>query len=137
MRAVRFPLVVLACCSWFGIFAQDQNHTVNGFRFYEKLAQRDADYEQSLLLLSNQDESDYWADQRVYERNLGKMNFTSYLVYMKGKKDAYKEHLKSCTHDKPHSELYFQKAKEYLSLSDTDFFSIQNTGKVTQSDIKK
>ncbi|AWX44863.1 hypothetical protein HME9304_01868 [Flagellimonas maritima] len=136
MKAIRFILLVLICSYSLGIVAQQSANSVIGLRFYERLAQRDADYEQSLFLLSNQDESDYWADQENYERHLGKIDFTSYLVYMKSKKDAYAEHLGNCEHKMSHSELYFQKAKAYVSLLDSDYELGKNASKVAQSGIK-
>ncbi|WP_097044658.1 hypothetical protein [Flagellimonas pacifica] len=120
-----------------GAFAQDKAHTKHGLRFYEQLAQRDADYEKSLQLLTHQDESDYWIDQGNFERQLGKSDFASYLAYMKGKKDAYNGHLKTCDHKVPHSELYLQKAKEYLSLTDLEFTMMKDSQKVVRSSIKK
>ncbi len=126
-------MLVFASGCYLGVSAQGDLRMQQGLRFYEKLAQRDADYEQSLQLLSNQDEVDYWMDQRNYERHLGKANFTSYLVYMKGKKDAYNEHLQTCDHKTPHSDLYLEKAKEYLSLSDLEFSLGQNSRKVVLS----
>ncbi len=120
-----------------GAFAQDTARVKHGLRFYEQLAQRDAGYEQTLQLLTHQDESDYWTDQRNFERQLGKSNFSSYLAYMKGKKDAYHKHLKTCGHKTPHSELYLQKAKEYLSMTDMEFSLMQESQKVVQSSVIK
>ena len=64
-------------------------------RFYEDMAERDALSEQALKL-DQQDELDYWHDQENFERELGKSNFTFYLVYMKSKKEAHRKYLQEC-----------------------------------------
>ncbi|WP_133248399.1 hypothetical protein [Flagellimonas aquimarina] len=136
MKSVQTLSLLFTCSFCLSTWAQDVQNN-KGLRFYEKLAKRDASYEQSMQLLGNQDESDYWIDQRNYERHLGKANFTSYLVYMKGKKDAYHEHVQTCDHKYRHSELYLEKAKEYLSLSNSDELLSLKSQNVVQSFTQK
>lgn len=133
MKSVQILTLFFTCSFCLSAWAQNDVQHRKGLRFYERLAERDAHYEQSLQLLGNQDESDYWIDQRNYERHLGKANFTSYLVYMKSKKDAYYEHMQTCNHKHQHSDLYLEKAKEYLSVSNSDNVLSLKTQKVVQS----
>lgn len=133
MKPVQTLTLLFTCCFCLSTWAQNDVQYRKGLRFYEKLAERDADYEQSLQLLGNQDESDYWIDQRNYERHLGKANFTSYLVYMKSKKDAYHEHMQTCEHKYKHSDLYLEKAREYLSVSNSNDILSLKAQKVVQS----
>lgn len=132
MKSVRIFLVLVICGLGTGIQAQADSSMHHGLRFYEKLAQRDAAYEHSFQAITNLDESDYWIDQANFERQLGIANFTSYLIYMKGKKDAYRSHLLECDSSCDHSELYFQKASEYLSSSDFEHL-LERNGKVVDN----
>jgi len=43
---------------------------LNDLLFYERLAQRDAAYEQSVQFSNEQDERDYWNDQKNFEQLL-------------------------------------------------------------------
>ncbi len=126
MKSVRIFAVLFFCGLSTSVQAQTETPTHQGLRFYEKLAQRDAAYEQSLHALTHQDESDYWIDQANYERQLGIANFAAYLIYMKGKKDAYRDYLEGCDGSCNHSELYYQKAAEYLSSSDFEYVLERN-----------
>lgn len=134
MKFVRVHIVIFASCCCLGVFAQEQKH---GLRFYETLAERDAIYERSFQMANHQDEQDYWLDQQNFERHLGTADFTSYLVYMKGKKEAYFNHLQSCNDMCKHSELYFKKAGEYLSSSDFDKLLAPETGEMAQNISKR
>ena len=133
MKFVRIHIVIFAGCCCMGVFAQDKAHAKHGLRFYEQLAQRDASYEHSFQIANHQDEQDYWIDQQNFERHLGTADFTSYLVYMKGKKDAYLNHLQSCDNSCGHSELFFEKVGEYLSSSDFDGLLDTQTGEMVQN----
>ncbi|MCL6267003.1 hypothetical protein [Flagellimonas myxillae] len=136
MKTVRFLLVIFACGLASPAWSQVDTH-VQGLRFYEQLAQRDASYEWGLHKLEALDEQDYWTDQRNYERHLGKANFPAYLAYMKGKKEAYQQHLEQCDGTCVHSRLFLERAKEYLSLSDAEFMSWSPANNVVQHLPKK
>ena len=115
----------------FSVWSQQEGN-VQGLWFYEQLAHRDADYEIELQNINGQDELDYWVDQSNFERHLGKANFPAYLAYMKGEKEAYKSHLQKCNDGCSFSSLYLTKAREYLSLSDSEFLGGYNTDNVAQ-----
>ena len=121
MKTVRILWVIFACSLAFPAWAQ-VDPRVQSLRFYEQLAHRDTQYEVALYTLEGQDQLDYWIDQGNFERQLGKVNFPGYLAYMKGKKKAYQTHLEQCGAQCENSELFFQKAKDYLSVSDDDFW---------------
>ena len=114
------------------VWAQEEGN-VRGLWFYEQLAHRDAAYEIELQNINGQDELDYWADQSDFERHLGKADFPAYLAYMKGKKEAYKSHLQQCNDGCSFSAMYLSKAREYLSLSDSEFLEGYKSGKVVQN----
>lgn len=136
MKTVRFLLVIFACGLAFPAWAQ-VDARVQGLRFYEQLAQRDTKYEIALYSLDSQDQMDYWIDQGNFERQLGKVNFPAYLAYMKGKKEAYQTHLTECDTQCENSELFFQKAKDYLSLSDNDFWKGMKREEMVHNQPKK
>nr|WP_298792167.1 hypothetical protein [uncultured Allomuricauda sp.] len=133
MKFVRIHIIIFASFCGIGVSAQSNPHTKHGLRFYETMAQRDADYEHTFQMMNHQDEQDYWSDQQNFERHLGTADFTSYLIYMKGKKDAYFTHLQNCDDHCLHSELYFKKAGEYLSSSDFDKLLSPKTGEMVQN----
>ncbi|WP_136466819.1 hypothetical protein [Flagellimonas onchidii] len=128
---LHIMIIASFCCA--GALAQDNVHAKFGLRFYEKLAQRDASYEHTFQMANHQDEQDYWNDQQNFERHLGTADFTSYLIYMKGKKEAYFSHLRSCDTTCGHSDLYFKKAGEYLSSADFDKLLEPETEEVVQN----
>lgn len=132
MKFVRIHIIIFASCCGVGVSAQGNSLTKHSLRFYETMAQRDAHYEHSFQMVNHQDEQDYWSDQQNFERHLGTADFASYLVYMKGKKDAYFAHLQSCDNTCAHSELYFKKAGEYLSSSDFDKLISPSTEELVQ-----
>lgn len=131
------PLILFLCFGPF-LLAQQGSVALQNFRFYENLALRDAQYEQTLHTTDLQDEQDYWTDQRNYERQLGTENFAAYLVYMKGKKEAYQLHLQHCSEACAHSGRFFERAHEYLSISDTEYLrQLMETGMVLNTSKKR
>ncbi|MDC6366168.1 MULTISPECIES: hypothetical protein [Flavobacteriaceae] len=135
MKPFKALWILFMCGLSVSTLAQ-QDFNVHGPRFYEQLAHKDAAYEWELQKLSGQDELDYWADQSNFERHLGKANFPAYLAYMKGKKQAYKTYLKGCK-GCSYSTVYLVKAREYLSVSDSEFLARYKTGNVVQNDSGK
>ena len=137
MKAIVTYILIFTGCLGQGILAQEMETVVHGLRFFEMLAQRDADYESSFQMAHAQDEHDYWVDQRNYERHLGKADFTAYLVYMRGKKQAYHRHLQDCDTTCSHSLTYYQRAQEYLSASNTEYFTGEEEFRVVQNLTRK
>lgn len=137
MKAIGTLILIFTACLGQWIMAQEEETMVHSLRFYEKLAQRDADYESSFQMMREQDEQDYWIDQRNYERHLGKANFAAYLVYMRGKKEAYYQHLQHCGSTCVHSPEYYKRAQEYLSASDSEYLVGEKGSGVVQNLSKK
>ncbi len=136
-KGVFFLVLVLLTFS-LPTLAQETPASTLRLRFYEQLAERDAQYEENMAFLSTQDEQDYWNDQEDYERMLGKSNFTLYLVYMKSKKQAYLKYLQNCDGSCERSAMYWSKAREYLSIPDsTDIFEVYPSKLAQSSRLKK
>ncbi|NAY92592.1 hypothetical protein GTQ34_11750 [Muricauda sp. JGD-17] len=130
---VRFLFLLLFASLGPWGFAQQGGAAFQGLRFYEQLALRDAAYEASLHVLTNQDAQDYWIDQRNYERKLGKVNFSAYLAYKRQKKTAYYQHLQNCNTSCGHGPEYYAWAQDYLSSSDFGDILEASKSKVTQN----
>lgn len=89
--------------------------------YYEQRAKEDAQYEQSLVMESDDDEADFWEDRKQYEKDLKKRDRKAYKAYMKGKRDAYAEHAKYCDSHCHHSDHYHHHAHFYYSYHRYDY----------------
>ncbi len=115
------------------MLAQQGGDTFQGLRFYEQLAIRDAAYEASLHTWDDNDSQDYWKDQRDFERNLGKANFTAYLAYKRQKKASYYQLLQDCEGFCNYSPKFYEMAKAYFSSPDFEDILETSRSKVTQN----
>ena len=108
-------------------FAQESEYS-----FYEAQARKDFHYEQSLVLVSNEDVEDYWKDQARFERDLKKHDGNAYNVYMNEKKTVYAEHAKSCGEQCRHGRDYYQHALLYFTYTDDQYLSKEAIESVVQ-----
>ena len=103
------------------------------YSFYKEQARKDANYEQSLVVVNAEDEEDYWKDQERYEKGLKKHDSTAYKVYMNEKRAAYSEHAQRCGNDCIHSDFYYQQASFYFIYSpENQNFSKETIGLIVQ-----
>lgn len=111
-RMGGFLMVVSLCCP---VIMQAQQSDAEGeeSRFFEELAREDAVLEQSLRLTSEEDQQDYWNDQKGFEAGLKKLNYSTYLSYLKGKSEAYASHKAECSVRCGHGSLYYLQAEFY------------------------
>ncbi|MEL6975498.1 MAG: hypothetical protein AAGL29_08910 [Bacteroidota bacterium] len=98
------------------IRAQQSHFSMNGPKFYEMLAERDAQYERTLGTMTPKDEIDYWKDQEVYEKRLREQHPEAFAWYMTKKKAMYQEHYVACEVFCVNSATYWSKVKEYLQV---------------------
>lgn len=104
----------------FGLKAQEApEQQEDKLTYYEQRAKQDAEYEQSLVLEKEEDEADFWSDQKQYEKDLKARDKKAYKAYMKGKRDAYAEHEAHCGHHCGHSDYYHHHAHFYYSYHNT------------------
>lgn len=100
--------------------------------YYEQRAREDAKFEQTLEMAEDEEE-DFWQEQKVYEKDLKKRDKQAYKAYMKGKRDAYAEHAKICnehchhSHDY-HSHVTFYYYREYPSYRPYQYNTRVNAG---------
>ena len=100
--------------------AQENEENANDKKsYYEKRGEEDAKYEQSLEMTNEEDEEDFWQDQKQYEKDLKKRDKKAYEAYMQGKKDAYAEHAQHCANHCQHSEHYYTHTHFYYSYHRT------------------
>ncbi len=85
--------------------------------FYHNRAQEDASYEHNLEWTYEEDEKDFWFDQRLFERDLRKKDHEGYLAYMEGKKVAYTEHEQVCDEQCHHGKYYRIQSKFYTRFN--------------------
>jgi len=94
--------------------------------YYEQRAAEDAKYEQSLAVQNEEDEEDFWQDQKQYEKDLKRRDRKAYKAYMKGKRDAYAEHEVHCNSHCHHSDRYYYHTTFYYSYQ-RNYYPRQST----------
>ncbi|WP_222983014.1 hypothetical protein [Flagellimonas meishanensis] len=114
-KSILFGVIAFGFCT--GMLAQKTN---GEYINYEDLALRDARYEQTMVMLNDEDERDYWKDQKKYENDLRRLNQNDYHSYMTVKSHAHSLHAKHCSSLCNHRDLYFKFIKHYTSYLDFD-----------------
>ncbi|TDQ32535.1 hypothetical protein [Zeaxanthinibacter enoshimensis] len=92
--------------------AQEQTEE-DRLSYYEQRGREDAAYEQTLNTKEEADEADFWEDQEAYEKELKSRDSKAHRAYMRGKRDAYKEHYAHCDHHCHHGSHYYSHASFY------------------------
>lgn len=92
----------------------------NDLLFYERLAQRDAAYEQSVQFSNEQDERDYWNDQKNFEQLLLQKNPKAYQVYISNKGPSYVDHIQQCEKQCTHGDFYKREVAFFLLKTSQD-----------------
>lgn len=82
--------------------------------YYERRAREDAAYELALKE-DAEDEEEFWTSQQEYEQALKKTDKKAYKAYMKGKRDAYREHASHCNAHCHHGPRFEYRATYYYS----------------------
>ena len=124
----------------FGSFSLAQNSISTGpdFQFYGKLAQRDAAYEQGLHFSNEQDELDYWRDQKNFEKLLLQTNPKAYHIYITTKRPTYLNHIQDCHKECAHGNFYKRELASYLLKTANDSLNVQLLSEVnTKKEIGK
>ncbi|WP_297760600.1 hypothetical protein [uncultured Muriicola sp.] len=123
-RSITLLLILITCLPW-GLRAQEEKGGESVISFYRSMAIEDALLEQSLNFALEEDEMDYWKDQRNFENNLKQENYTAYKTYIFFKSRSYLEHKQGCDIATKHGKGYKKQASFYAthaqrSLSDKD-----------------
>ncbi len=114
-----FLIGVLLCCP---LMLQAQQAVSEGeeSRFFEELARGDALQEQYLRWTDEEDQQDYWNDQKSFEVDLKKYKYKTYLSYLKGKCEAYSSHQSECSVRCGHGSYYYLQAAFYGQFNTDD-----------------
>jgi hypothetical protein len=91
--------------------------------FYTAMAQKDALFEQAIHLDAEEDEVDFWNDQKKFEQDLKQKNYTAYKAYLQGKNEAYNLHEQDCDTSCKHGEYYKLQASFYYTYGSPDYVS--------------
>ena len=84
-------------------------------RFYQDLAINDARQEQEMLSLGQEDEADFWKDQKAFEALLRTEKPTAYRIYINTKSELYRQHQLACGEAFcEHSENFMRQASFYI-----------------------
>jgi|GEM_PF-2897868 len=109
LRFIALTLMTLPL----GLWAQEER-IMDTEMFYALLAQKDAQYELSFNFTSDDDERDFWKDQKSFENELALKNKTAYQFYLKHKAKFYRNHKLDCAPNCLHSELFIKHALVYM-----------------------
>lgn len=107
-------LVLVSCMAPSIIFAQQPGVQDHRLEFYANRAWQDADYEQQRIWLTEEDEVDYWTDQRNFENILHQAYPERFQVYLDNKRAAYREHQSHCGDNCQHGDYYQLQAAYYF-----------------------
>ncbi len=123
-RSITLLLILITCLPW-GLRPQEEKGGESDTSFYRTMAIDDALMEQSLKFALEEDEMDYWKDQRNFEKTLKQENYTAYKTYIFFKRRSYLEHKQGCDIATNHGKGYNKQASFYAihgqrSFSDQD-----------------
>ena len=114
----------IALCCWLAALmvcqGQDAVAEVESQQFFAAQARADGLFEQQLIFNTVQDEEDYWADQRAYERELYKRDAKSYASYILSKRKVYAAHEPLCGDRCLHGDYYYMQLAFYLQFGEED-----------------
>ena len=113
--------VLLTLCGPGISYAQDAHNPESTMQFFEQRAYTDAAYEQQMEWKSEEDEMDYWTDQRNFESTLQKNHHQAYQVYINSKRIAYIEHRDGCTSLSRHGDYYQLQSAFYLQYGGPEY----------------
>jgi len=115
-RMIGLLLFCLVICPFYG-HTQELAPREAHRAFFEQRALADATYEQKASWHSEEDELDYWKDQRNFERELKQKDFLGYQIYISNKREAYAAHQAVCGRQSQHGDYYLLQAAFYAQFA--------------------
>lgn len=117
MKRVKNILTLIILCFSYVMVAQEtevsEDTKPDKTTYYQNRAEEDAKFEQQFTAENKNEEKAFWKEQKRYEKDLKKRDRVAYNAYMKGKRDAYREHYAHCDHHCHHSHYYYSHASFY------------------------
>lgn len=84
--------------------------------FFSKMGNSDGLYEQAVRFSAEQDELDYWSDQRAFEVALFGQKPAAYRHYVQAKHAVYAAHRPLCDATCKHGDYYWLQASYYTQF---------------------
>ena len=114
--------ICLLTCLAFSLVgaAQEAMSGPDNLNFYFQQGQKDATLEQSLFFTNEQDELDYWVDQRIYEQALQKKSPREFTAYMLAKQLVYLRYAHTCSQTCEHGDYFHLQASYYSQFVTED-----------------
>lgn len=97
--------------------------------FYARMGHTDGLYEQEMRFAGDQDELDYWKDQRTFEYTLLREEPEGYRSYLKAKHSVYAAHSALCGPDCKHGDYYWLQASYYVQFGPESIPQYTNLGR--------
>ncbi|NAS10692.1 hypothetical protein [Poritiphilus flavus] len=120
-----------------GLVAQEGTKKADLLRFFEERAREDARNEHLLKHTHPEDERDYWADQRNFEKDLKKLSYKTYQAYLKEKRNAYADQSMQCDSSCSHSDYYYRMAAFYEHYGSRPYLDPKNAESESISAVQK
>lgn len=105
-------ILLLCCLMSFGWMRAQKDQ----LSFFSGMGQADGVYEQAVLFSTEQDELDYWKDQRAFELALLRQNPGAYRIYLEAKHQVYAAHRHLCGPTCKHGDYYWLQASFYIQF---------------------
>jgi hypothetical protein len=114
----KFLWLLLLLAGTGSILAQGtESHSPDShLAFFEERAHNDAAYELSMSWQNEEDEIDFWTDQRNYEQRLKEDYNQGYQVYIMSKRAAYMAHREFCDQECNHGDHFREQAAFYYEF---------------------
>ena len=113
-RPLVLTILLAGCLFSSSLGAQEIPVQDHRLAIYANKAWQDADYEQHIYWHTEEDEVDYWTDQRAFESMLHKAYPEGFQVYINNKRAAYREHQLQCGDRCDHGDYYQLQASYYF-----------------------
>ncbi len=94
-------------------FGQEGYNTPEDVSFFILQAWEDAVLEQQLKISEEEDQHDFWEDQKNFEMALKKNNYKDYKLYLYAKCEAYAAHEAQCSDRCKHGSHFVRQAAFY------------------------
>lgn len=114
--------ICLITCLAFSLVgvAQETRTGADNLNFYFQQGQKDATLEQGLFFSNEQDELDYWVDQRIYEQALQKKSSREFTAYILAKQLVYLKHDHKSSQACEHGDYFHLQASYYAQFVTED-----------------
>ncbi len=97
--------------------------------FFSNMGHSDGVYEQVVRFSAEQDELDYWKDQRAFEQALLRQKPDAFRFYLEAKHNVYAAHRPLCDTTCDHGDYYLLQASYYIQFGPDKLEAYTSAGK--------